>query len=349
MPEVRIRDIVAKEGEKAAGFLDVGTTSTTIYRVPLVIFNGVKPGPTLALYGGVHGLEYASIEAVQRVMKEVDPKRLRGTLLAVPVMNQANFESRTAFLSPLDMQNQNRCWPGNPEGTMSYRVTHAVYTEIASKADAQIDLHGGDLTEDIGNPGYVIVSQYGPEKADRLAMELAECFNGEYVVLRKPVNVPRPHVSGSKATVEERSWMGQGDRPSSTIVARNLGIPALVVEAGTPYPVREEQIEFHHAGVINAMKHLRMLEGVSRRTKPVVDPPIQNIICKRGGIFHSFVDWESEIKSGQVVAEVTDIFGNVLDTYEALFDGKLVFRRVYYAVNVGEPLLEILNLGKGDS
>ena len=76
MPEFRVRDIVAGEGETASGFLDVASTSITLYRVPLVIFNGVRQGPTLAVYGGVHGLEYASIEGVQRVMKEINPKEL---------------------------------------------------------------------------------------------------------------------------------------------------------------------------------------------------------------------------------------------------------------------------------
>lgn len=331
MTEVRIRDIVANEGEKVSGFLDAATTSTTTYRIPVVIINGVKPGPTLAIYGGVHGLEYASIEGVQRVMKEVDPKELSGVLLIVPVLNQANFESRTAFLSPLDSHNQNRCWPGDPHGTISYRVTHTVFTEIASKADAQIDCHGGDLTEDIGNPilepGYIIASQFGPEEADKKALDMAKCFNGKHIVLSKPADDPRL------------------DRGSSEVMAaRELGIPAITTEAGTPYPVRESQIEFHHQGIINVLKYYGMLEGKPKMTEAVIDPPGVRLVAKRGGIFQSFVDWESKIEAGQTVCEVRDLFGNVIDTYESPIDGILTFRRVYYSVNSGERLLGITNI-----
>jgi len=316
MREVRIGNIVAKEGEKTHGFLDVGTTSTTTHRIPLVIFNGMKTGPTLAVYGGIHGLEYASIEAVQRLIKKIDPKKLSGVLLAVPVVNQANFDARKGSESPIDGINLNRTFPGKAEGTMSYRVAHTLFKEIASKADAQIDCHGGDLMEDIG-PGKVSASHFGPKEVDEMAIKMASCYAPTHITLRSI------------------------DRGMSLTVAKELKIPAIMPEAGTPYPVRESQVLFHYDGIINVMKMMKMLEGEPRMTKPPIDPPRAVLTAKRGGIFHSFVDIGEEVKASQAVAEVTNVFGEVLDTYESPIDGMVTERRVHYAVNCGELLFEI--------
>ena len=156
MNSVRIENVEARDGEKKTGYLSVGETAVASVLIPIAIVKGTKPGPTLCISGGVHGYEYSSIEAVIRMVKETDPAKLSGTLLAVPVLNMAAFEARgpqggvsTAFQNPLDNININRIFPGNPEGTMSYQIAAAFMTNVISKADYFIDCHGGDLNEEL--------------------------------------------------------------------------------------------------------------------------------------------------------------------------------------------------------
>lgn len=96
MPVIEVGGIKANPGEKAFGFLDVGTTSVNTYRIPVAVLNGAKEGKTLGLLGGTHGTEFASIEAVIRTVQDLDPKKMSGAVLAVTVLNGPHFEHRSA-------------------------------------------------------------------------------------------------------------------------------------------------------------------------------------------------------------------------------------------------------------
>ena len=126
MSAVKIGSISAEPGMKAKGFLDAGTTSVNTYRVPLAVINGAEKGKTIGIIGGTHGTEFASIEAVIRAIKALDPGRMRGTVLAVPVLNGPQFEHKSMFLSPFDQMNLNRVFPGDKEGTLSQRIAYTV-------------------------------------------------------------------------------------------------------------------------------------------------------------------------------------------------------------------------------
>ena len=91
-----------------------------------------------------------------RIIRETNPANLKGTLLAVPVVNMPAFEARgpqggisTAFQCPIDGININRIMPGNPDGTMGYQIAAAFMSRVVSKADYLIDCHGGDLNEEL--------------------------------------------------------------------------------------------------------------------------------------------------------------------------------------------------------
>jgi len=146
---ITIGDKEIRRGEKARGFVKAGEASTHDVRIPYVVVNGKEEGPTLCVLGGIHPLEYASIRGVLRVAQEVEPGDLKGTLILVTVVNTDGFNARAAFNNPVDYVNQNRVFPGDPAGTMSRRVASALFENFVSKADALIDSHGGDLTEDI--------------------------------------------------------------------------------------------------------------------------------------------------------------------------------------------------------
>ena len=318
MGVTEIRDIRAEPGEKVFGFLEVGTTSVSTYSIPVAVINGAEDGKTLGVLGGIHGTEFASIEAVIRVIQELDPKHMKGTVLAVPVVNGPQFEHRSAFLSPFDQQNQNRVFPGDPDGTLSRRTAHVVFSEVVSKCDGLLDNHGGDITEDIDD--MVIARQGDDEEVNKVARDMATCYPTKYIRLM------------------------EGGGGLTMTAMDEYGIPCVTSEAGTPYPVRERHVRFHYRGIMNNLKYFGILSGKPEMGKPLVNPKRHRFTANRGGIWHSFVELGQRVKAGDEVGNMTDLFGNVLETYKAPEDAVVSFLRVFYSVNCGEPLIGLVVL-----
>src|SRR5919201_5866208 len=137
---------------------------------PVITVTGTKPGPTLFVNAGVHGGEYPAIEAVIRLSKTLDPQTIAGTVVLMPVLNLPAFRNRTPFVCPVDNINPNRIFPGDPTGSYSEQMVHALINEFVVHADAYIDLHGGDIPEALV-PFVICRSEAG--LADSKAREVA--------------------------------------------------------------------------------------------------------------------------------------------------------------------------------
>src|SRR5206468_3595282 len=96
----------------------------------VISITGAKPGPVLFVNAGVHGGEYPAVEAVIRLSNTVDPKKIAGTVILMPVMNLPAFRTRTPFVCPIDNVNPNRVFPGDPTGGYSEQMTHALINEF---------------------------------------------------------------------------------------------------------------------------------------------------------------------------------------------------------------------------
>ncbi len=116
-------------------------------QVPLIEVAGGADGPQLTVLAGVHGCEYASIAAVRAWARDLEKREIRGRVRAVPVLNMRAFRARTPFVVPDDGKNLNRCFPGNPSGTLAERLAHAAFTQLIAGADAVVDAHAGDMVE----------------------------------------------------------------------------------------------------------------------------------------------------------------------------------------------------------
>lgn len=103
---------------------------------------GAGDGPTLGLVGGIHGDEPLGPETVRQVMASIDPARLRGAIVALPVANAYALQALTRN-QPLDMTNLNRIFPGDPDGTITEQLAHVLCEELAGSWDALIDFHSG--------------------------------------------------------------------------------------------------------------------------------------------------------------------------------------------------------------
>src|SRR5204863_5674300 len=152
---------------------------------PVISITGAKPGPVLFVNAGVHGSEYPAIEAVIRLSNTLDPKKIAGTVILMPVMNLPSFRMRTAFVCPIDDVNPNRVFPGDPTGSYSDQMTHALINEFVVHADAYIDLHGGDIPEALVP---FVICRHGHDDVSVKSKQMALAFELPYVLtVSKPV------------------------------------------------------------------------------------------------------------------------------------------------------------------
>src|SRR6202167_6251426 len=144
--------------------------------VPFVEVTG-SDGPTLTVIAGVHGCEYASMDGVRRWLRGLEGQELRGRVRAVPVLNMTAFAARTPFVVPEGGQNLNRCFPGNPDGTLGERLAYDAFTQLITGSDAYVDAHCGDMVEAL-QP--FALYEAGP--AEDQARELAAAYALPYVI-----------------------------------------------------------------------------------------------------------------------------------------------------------------------
>src|SRR5947208_3028441 len=110
--DVTVGTAIAKPGQKATGFIEVPAGVDAAARIPVIVLNGAKPGPVLALVAGSHGTEYASIVALQKLAESADAAEISGTVIVIPLVNVPSFEQKVPHLNPVDGKNMNRFYPG---------------------------------------------------------------------------------------------------------------------------------------------------------------------------------------------------------------------------------------------
>src|SRR5712692_3212145 len=139
----------AAPGQKATGLLEVPAGVDPATNIPVVVFNGAKPGPVLALVSGAHGTEYASIIALETLILDLDPSQLTGTVIILPLVNLPSFEQKVPHINPVDKKSMNRFYPGKKDGTQTERASFLITKEVVDRCDYLIDFHGGDLDESL--------------------------------------------------------------------------------------------------------------------------------------------------------------------------------------------------------
>ena len=336
---------------RVLGELTTGTTQRHLIKLPgaalandeprpVISITGAKPGPVLFINAGVHGGEYPAVEAVIRLGKTLDPKKISGTVILMPVLNLAAFRTRTPFVCPIDNVNPNRVFPGDPSGSYSEQMTHALINEFVVHADAHIDLHGGDIPEALV-PFVICRSEAGltDSKARDVAarsIEIAMSFGLPYVLaVSKPVQPSK----------------GQ----SSYAAAAEKGVPSILAEAGGVGQMQEEAVELLVNGVVNVMRHLGMLDAadfdvrtsktetsseakktarraVAATRASAVDTTASTLLTKFEWVYtNSAGMWYPTVAPGDFVNErakigtVGDLFGDTLEEIISPVNGVVLF------------------------
>jgi predicted deacylase len=263
---------------------------------------GATDGPRLSLIGGVHGCEYSSIAAVMRFMQELDTSSLAGTITAVPVVSMQSFEQRSPFVVPADGKNLNRCFPGSYDGSYADALARSIFEQLIEPADAVLDLHGGDLVEDL-EPFAIYAAGPAEERAHRLAL----AFGLPYIVREEPA-------PGSLAGM-------------TITAAAEIGVPAVIAEAGGRGILEEAAVRLLVDGVRNALRQLEMLPGdpdPPKRPQRFVRGNVW-LRAREGGWWDAAVGPGDEPAAGEVLGRMRNLWGDVLEEVVAPDDGVILF------------------------
>jgi predicted deacylase len=149
----------------------------------VVVINGAMPGPKLAIVAGSHGTEYASIIALENLAQEIDAANVSGALIVVPLINLASFAQKVPHLNPVDGKNMNRMYPGRAEGTQTERASWTIAREVIEKCDYLIDLHGGDLDENLRR--YAYWPQTGKDQLDSTSRGMVLAFGLDHIIIQR--------------------------------------------------------------------------------------------------------------------------------------------------------------------
>jgi uncharacterized protein len=272
--------------------------------VPLVEATGSEDGPLLTVISGVHGCEYASMDGVRRWTRSLEGRELRGRVRAVPVLNLPAFHARTPFVVPDDGKNLNRCFPGDPGGTLADRLAYAAFSQLITGSDAYIDAHCGDMVEAL--EPFAMFHAGATEDRSR---EMAVAYRLPYVIREEPR--PDPSLGGL-----------------SSGAASGIGVPAITAESGECGLVQEEAVARHVRGLNGVLAVLGMAELPEGTPEP--SPTQLNrfdwMRTVRGGWWAPTVKVGESVSEGQVIGTISTLDGSeVLETITAPADGVPIF------------------------
>jgi uncharacterized protein len=286
----------AAPGQKAFGVIEVPAGTDAAASIPVAVFHGAKPGPVLALVSGLHGTEYASIIALEKLIESLDPVQISGTVIILPLVNIPSFEQKVPHVNPVDGKSMNRFYPGNPAGSQTERVSWQITRQVVERCDYLIDYHGGDLDENL-RP-YAYWPKSGNAKQDAITRDMALAFGLDHIIIWSD----RPRDSNASRYLDN--------------TANTRGKPAIAVEAGYSGTVRPQDVQLLVNGTLGVMRYLKMLPGTAAPVEhPVWIGKIDTVESEQPGIFYPLVDRGTYVAAGTKIGYVTDFFGRTV--YEA--------------------------------
>ena len=319
---VTVGTATAPRGQVAFGSIVVPPGPDSGLSIPVAVINGARPGPVVALVAGSHGTEYASIVALQRLIGLLDPKTMAGTAIVVPLVNLASFRQMIVHLNPVDGKGMNRVYPGDLRGTQSQRALALMAEQVVKPASVIIDLHGGDLDEDLRPYSYWF--RGGNPAQDSASGALTLAFGLDHIIIQD-VDPANPASRGTLSGY-----------------AVSLGKTVLVAEAGRSGTVVAGDVALLVDGMLNALGHLRMIDRVVHGVeRPVWLDGGARVAAEGDGMFAPSVARGSYVNEGMKVGLLTDFFGRTVKEVRAPASGVVTFIRGVPSIWPGATLINV--------
>jgi len=312
----------AGPGQKSKGVLAVAAGVDAGLEIPVAVVNGARPGPVLALVAGAHGTEYASIIAIEKLIEELEPAQLSGTVILLPLVNVASFEQKVPHVNPVDGKSMNRFYPGKADGTQTERALFQITRQIVERCDDLIDFHGGDLDEDLRPYSYWLKT--GSEKQDSVSREMALAFGIGTIIIA----TDRPKDPNASRYLD------------STAATR--GKTVITVEAGHAGTVEPQDVATLTEGTLSVMRYLKMLPGAPTLVEhPVWIEAVETVSSDQTGIFYPLVARGTYVAEGMKLGYVTDYLGRKVFEARAPAAGVVLYVCSVPSMKKGETIANI--------
>lgn len=294
-----LNNISVEPGKVWTGYLELGQGE---FRLPAAVLHGTRPGKTILITAGVHGGEYVGIQAAIELSQKLKIQKVAGTIIIVKALNVPAFEHRNGSMGLTDGKNLNREFPGNPTGTEMERLAWAVSHELQPAADYYIDLHSGDDYEQL--TPYVYYAGMADEETVSQSRRMAEQVDVPYMV---------------------RSNVASG---GSYNYAASQGIPSILIERGGMGAWTSEEVRSTRRDVRNILCHLGIYQGKKdyRTYYPLEVTDICYQDASRDGLWYPFKKPGDMIREGELLGEVRDYEGGLLELSVAEYDGVILYQ-----------------------
>ncbi|MBC5775513.1 succinylglutamate desuccinylase/aspartoacylase family protein [Pontibacter sp. KCTC 32443] len=311
MPEtIVINGRSIDRGEKVLTKLVISKLpSGTVIEIPVYVFRSVHDGPVVLLMAGMHGDEVNGTEIIRRMLSKKMLYPLKGTIIAVPVLNIYGFLNFSRDVP--DGKDVNRSFPGNREGSLASRVAYRFMKEVLPYVDYGLDFHTGGSSR-------ANYPQIRCVLGDHINEELAKAFAAPFIL-----NAPYRQGSLRKE-------------------AGKLGKSILVYETGESLRFDEKGIKLGMEGTCRVLHHLGMTANCTEVTEPTV-------VCmkdiwlraKNAGLWRTLIQPGDHVKKGQNIGSITDPYGEMEVRMNAPATGYVVGLNNMPVVNQGDALLHI--------
>lgn len=280
--------------------------------MPVHIVRGKRDGPHLFVCAALHGDELNGVEIVRRLLASPGLKRLRGTLLAIPIVNVYGVLNHSRYLP--DRRDLNRSFPGSERGSLAARIAHLFMREIVAKCTHGIDLHTG--ANHRSN-----LPQIRAHLDDPDTFSLARSFGAPVIM---------------------NADLRDGSLRASTA---DMGVPMLLYEAGEALRFDEISIRLGLRGIRNVMRQLEMLPTKTKRVAPPPEPFVVRssswVRAPQSGISRSLVRLGAVVAEGQRLGSIADPFGDGVSDVCAPAGGIVVGRTNLPLVHEGDALFHL--------
>lgn len=284
----------------------------TLMTMPVHVIRGKRQGPRLFVSAAIHGDELNGVEIIRRLLKQPVLKKLRGDLVAIPMVNVYGIIHHSRYLP--DRRDLNRSFPGSKKGSLAARIADLFMTEIVEKCTHGIDLHTGAIHR------------------SNLPQVRANLDDAETMLLAKSFHVP----------VLLNANLRDG---SLREAASEFGIPMLLYEAGEALRFDEVSIRAGLRGILGVMRHMGMLPSSRNRKnsgqEPFVARSSQWVRAPRSGIFRVAKSLGEKIKLKDTLGSINDPVSNLEVPVVSPCNGLIIGRSELPLVHEGEAIYHI--------
>lgn len=312
-------DFQVEPGEKKSGYILIGNGE---FELPITVLNGEKSGKTVLITAGIHGAEYVGIQSSIELAEHLKIEKIVGTVVIIKVVNRQAFEMRSGSEGFEDGVNLNRVFPGKETGSQMERLAYAIEKELFPCVDFYIDLHSGDNYEQL--TPYIYYAGIAEPDVVEISRKMAEQADVPYMV---------------------RSGVARGGCYN---YAACLGIPSVLIERGQMGGWTKEEAHFTRRDVRNILCCLGVYLGQKdyRNYYPLEVTDVSYQAATKMGMWYPYKKPGEMIRQGEVLGEVKDYEGRVLEVSRAEYDGVILYQTGSLQVKEGGPMIAYGKISK---